>query len=89
MQKEMIREVEASRPRFIVFTPISGSWLMTPKSNQFIITWLRGYTRENYTLVGIADILSDDTTVYKWYDDAKKYKPRTPRQVLVMERTTI
>ena len=89
MQKEMIREVEAARPRFIVFTPISGSWLTTPKSDKSIVTWLSGYQRENYSLVGIADILSDDTTVYQWHDDAKKYKPRTPRQVLVMERTAI
>ena len=89
MQKEMIREVEAARPRYIVFTPISGSWLTTPRSNPLIVTWLSGYTRENYTLVGIADIQSDDTTVYKWHDDAKAYEPRTPRQVLVMERTTM
>jgi hypothetical protein len=86
MQHEMIQEVEAARPRFIVFTPISGSWLTTSKSDRSIITWLSGYLRDNYTLVGVADILSDDTTVYKWRDEAKKYKPQTPRQVLVLVR---
>jgi hypothetical protein len=89
MQHEMIREVEAARPRFIVFTPISGSWLTSPRSDRSIIAWLSGYLRENYMLVGIVDILTDETTIYNWYEGARKYKPRTPRQVLVLERKLV
>lgn len=87
MQKEMIREVEAARPRFIVFTPISGSWLTTPRSDKSIITWLSGYQNKHYSLVGVADILSDNETVYQWFDEAKAYTFQTPRRIYVLERT--
>jgi len=87
MQKEMIREVESARPRFIVFTPISGSWLTTQRSDRSIITWLTGYLREHYTLVAVADILSDSETVYKWHEEAKAYTFQTPRRIYVLERT--
>lgn len=86
MQKEMIREVEAARPRFIVFTPISGSWLSTPRSDRTLITWLSDYQNKHYSLVGVTDILSDSETVYKWHDEARAYTFQTPRRIYVLER---
>ena len=87
MQKEMIREVEAARPRFVVFTSISGSWMQNPKSNRFISTWLGEYWKEHYSLAGVVDILSDNETVYKWHDEAQAYTFQTPRRVYILERT--
>ena len=87
MQKEMVREVETARPRFIVFTSISGSWLSTPTSNRYISTWLSDYRKEHYSLVGVVDIVSDNETVYKWHADAQAYTFQTPRRVYILERT--
>jgi hypothetical protein len=88
MQKEMIREVEASRPKFIVFAWIPSSWLVSPTSETFILTWADGFLLNNYTPVGVADIISPDVTVYKWYNDAKNYTIQSPKHLVVFERRT-
>ena len=84
MQKEMIREVMSSTPKFIIVVKIATSWLMRPDSEQYIFGWLNGYIRDNYRLAGVADI-SAETTVYKWYGDAQGYAIQSPYHVLIFE----
>ena len=86
MQQEMAREVESSGPKFIVVVPIITSWLARPDSEKFILGWMDDYLNKNYSLVGVADILSPDLTIYKWYDDAKNYTVQSPSHVLIFER---
>ena len=81
MQKEMIREIEASHPKFIVV--VSGS-----RSSTFIVGWRDNYIQGNYHLVGVVDIISSGKTVYQWYDEAKKYVVQSPSHVLIFERTS-
>jgi hypothetical protein len=88
MQKEMIREVETAQPRFIVFTRIASSWFVTPTSNKFILTWFNDHAHKYYSVVGVADLLADGT-VYKWYDEAKKYTFQSPWQIVVLERKEV
>ena len=87
MQEEFLREVEDARPRFIVFTPISGSWLATEQSDRSLISWLSDYQKKYYTLIGVAEVLSDTETVFKWDDEARAHVFRTPRRIYVLERT--
>jgi hypothetical protein len=87
MQKEMIKEVVTSKPNFIIIVNIDTSWLMQPDSEKFMFSWLDNYVKENYFLVGVADIISPDITVYKWYDDAKNYTVQSPYHLLVFERS--
>lgn len=86
MQKEMAGEIERSNPKFIVFVRISTSWLARPESERFIFRWAETYLREYYGLVGIVDIIAADNTVYKWYNDALSYTPRSTETVLVFQR---
>ncbi len=86
MQKEMINEIVSSDPKFIVVVPIATSWLIRPESEKYILRWLDDYVRGNYTLVGVADIISAETTVYKWFTDAQGYAIRSPSHVLVFEK---
>ena len=83
MQEEMIREIESSSPKFLVLVYVSTSWLARPNSEKYIFGWLDDYTRRNYLLVGVADIIFPEMTVYRWDDDAKKYTLRSPAHVLV------
>lgn len=86
MQQEMIHEVMSSQPKFIIVVPIATSWLMRPDSEKYIFRWLNDYVRNNYTLVGVADIISSETTIYRWYADAAQYVVQSPNHVLVFER---
>jgi hypothetical protein len=80
MQKEMIREIEASHPKFIVVVSASTS-------SKFIIGWRDNYIQGNYRLVGVVDIISSGKTVYQWYDAAKKYIVQSPGKYTYFERT--
>lgn len=86
MQREMIGEIESSRPKFIVMVTINMSWLVRPDSEKLIFHWSEDYLNRNYSLVGVADIVSPDLTIYKWYDDAKDYTVQSKSYVLIYER---
>lgn len=64
MQREMIREVEAARPKYLVFVVASVSWLETATSDRQIFAWVKDYAAANLTLVGLVNILSPERTDY-------------------------
>ena len=55
MQEEMSREIESSRPRYLLVVNVESSWL--PQNNErLIFQWLQPYLSSNYRCVGVADI---------------------------------
>jgi hypothetical protein len=86
MQDEMIRDVEAARPQFIVMTQIVTSWLPRPGSDMTILQWAERYLGANYICVGIADIWSLDHTEYTWDDSGVKAGPRSNFNLMVFRR---
>ena len=55
MQKEMIGEIEASKPRFIIVVDVYFSWLYGPGSKFLVQQWANRYLRENYDVVGVVE----------------------------------
>ena len=53
MQQEMIQEIEANKPEFLVAVSYGVSWLIHPSSNRMILDWLQQYAGRYYELVGI------------------------------------
>ena len=85
MQKEMIAEVEAEKPRFVVFFDTTLSWLRRSASDPTVFQWSDKYLRRNgYRLIGIADMMQDHTE-YHWAD-AASYRPRSPYRVFIFDR---
>jgi 4-amino-4-deoxy-L-arabinose transferase-like glycosyltransferase len=78
MQEEMIREIEASRPAYLVFAAIETSWLLRPESPRLIFDWFRRYSSEFYDCVGVIDIISHNLTEYHWDEASKGYQPSSP-----------
>jgi hypothetical protein len=72
MQEEMIRDIETSRPEFIIFVDDRMSWFRYPDSDPRIFNWWDVY-QTNFTLVAIADVLTSNTTVYAWGADMVKH----------------
>jgi len=87
MQQEMIADIESARPRFIVFVQVSTSWLQRPGSHTEIFRWFAPYSERNYRVVGLAEIVSGETTLYHWGDDVA-WPPTTRQWVALMERRT-
>jgi hypothetical protein len=88
MQDEMMREIEAARPRYAVFAGISTSWLARTTSDRRILTWTDKYLQQCYEQVGVADIESLDKTTMRWDAEAAGYQPRADNIVYTFRRRT-
>ena len=86
MQQEMISQIEAARPKIMVYVSIDLSWLNRPGSVQDIFGWLKSYSSSYYDLTGIIEIPVASSTVYYWNNDAKDRTPASPYWVAVFKR---
>jgi hypothetical protein len=86
MQEEMIRQIEAAAPRYLVYVHIATSWLARPESEGLILGWFNAYQRQHYKVVGVVDILSPDTSEVKWGQEAGGYVPKSSSWMKIFER---
>jgi 4-amino-4-deoxy-L-arabinose transferase-like glycosyltransferase len=85
MQEDLIREVEAARPTYLVHVNLRASWLATPASHPRLRQWFDGYVRQ-FERVGVADVVSRDVTHYRWDAAARDYVPESPIWIAVYRR---
>jgi hypothetical protein len=86
MQQQMIAEIEASQPRFVVLVDSQVSWLRRPDSDLSLFQWLPHFLDTGYHLAGVADILPGGTQ-YHWADAASSAL-RSQSRVFVYDRET-
>ena len=53
MQQEMIREIEAADPEYVVTVLVAGSWLPRPESDTRLLDWWSQAYVTNFTLAGV------------------------------------
>jgi len=83
MHKEMIREIEAARPEYVVFVLVSSSWAAKKNSETLVLRWAQRYCRKYFDTVGVADIVWPKYTAYYWGRDAAEYVPRSPNDYTI------
>ena len=74
MQAEMIAEIEAAKPKYVVFANVHSSWLTGPGSETEIFDWAANYLDGNYRIVGIVERRPDLETAYLWDDQVPTYR---------------
>jgi hypothetical protein len=77
MQNEMVDQLERAAPEYVVRFPIEETLSLAPESPRRIYDWWAVYGPRHYRVVGIADILPDGRTEYRWDDDAEAYLPQS------------
>jgi hypothetical protein len=85
MQEEMIREIEAARPRYLVSVAIDVSWFRRSESEQLIFTWANDYVSQHYNLVGFVNIVSANRTDY-YLEQLPNFMPELGNYFLIYER---
>ena len=86
MQMQMIREIERSRPKYVVVVNVGVSWLVRSSSKRTVFDWGEKYLRNLYDLVGMIDIIAPYPTRYLWGKEAKAYKPVSDSYLTVFNR---
>ncbi len=85
MQNEMISEIEANNPEFIVMWNTVGSWMAPPDSNHLIFDWFEHYGPQHYRPVGLVDVQSE-RTIYKWDKESIGAVPRSKSYIWLFKR---
>ena len=86
MQQEMSREVAGERPEYVVFVHVEGSWLADLDDSPPPLDWWARYRDANYDLVGVADIVSEERTEYRWDAEAQGYRTQGDDYLQVYRR---
>jgi hypothetical protein len=86
MQQQMMREVEANRPAYVVFVNSSSSWLSRHGSPQVVAlrTWMDEYIAANLEEVGAVE-LADPESQYFWGDEVSGHH-QPGRELLIYKR---
>jgi hypothetical protein len=87
LQQEMLRELEATRPKFIVVSMQSTSWNIAP---EYVMEYLQPFmplVQNNYSLVGVVDILPEGVN-YQWLTVGENAEPMTNYPLYVMQRNS-
>lgn len=86
MQIRMIREITAGMPKYIVKADIPYSWLVQQGAPLLLFNWMDDYLKQNYQVIGVADIISADTTRYVWDLGAESYTPESGSFLTIYKR---
>jgi 4-amino-4-deoxy-L-arabinose transferase-like glycosyltransferase len=81
MQKEMIGELERSKPAYLVFVDYENSWASFSSSDRTIFKWFADYSQKRYDLVGIVNQLPSGKIAARW--DAEANASPLPRQLFL------
>jgi len=85
MQDDMIAQLSASLPRYLVLVNVDTSWSRRPDSSLRIMEWAAATVDAHYRPIGLAEITPGQPTRYVW-GDAAAAPPRTPSYVTIFER---
>jgi len=85
MQRQMISEIEAAKPQYLVIVVNRYSWLPKESSDLEIFGWVERYAAADYDRVGIVDCRPDKPEIQLWGDAAKNYSGK-PEQCLEIYR---
>jgi len=70
MQAELIKEIENSKPKYILVVNVSTSWLWQKKSSRKLLAWSQGYLEKKYTMSGAVEISFEKDSTYFFDDQA-------------------
>jgi len=86
MQDEMIHEIEAVKPEYVVVALMDNSWFVSSDADKRIFDWWDGY-QAGYTLVGLADMISPARIYYIFGTNAlAQYGKVTTNGLAVFQR---
>ncbi len=88
MQQEMIAQIEAAKPEFMVFVNVvftRPGWSSPIPLNGYF-NWFDSYRSQFYDIAGVASILPSGQTVYRWNKQTANYTPASEYWVAVFKR---
>ncbi len=89
MQEEVIREIEAAHPTYVVMVNIKASWLPRLHSDYAIFNWADRFLAQDYEIDGVVDLINPETTVILWGKEARGYTVHASNNILVYRSNNV
>ena len=89
MQHQMIAEIEATKPEFVVLVNVASSWLAHAESDKLIFAWFEKYGATHLQTVGLIDIFTDRPSIYRWDDKAIAVAPQSKASIRIYKRNDL
>ncbi len=86
MTNDMIHDVQDGRPEYVVLVDSIDLWAYRNEGRPTVYSWWGGWGPSHYDMVGIADIISNTRTEYRWGPAAASYKPESDFIVAIYKR---
>ena len=84
MQKEMILQIESTKPKHLILTNIPTSWMVQSGSHQLLLKWLVSYLKRYYTLSGYVTLFNKKTIYH--LEPKIKDMPKSPLWIKIFDR---
>lgn len=88
LQREMVREIVESKPKYLVYVHVSSSWGWNNRSDKFILKWFETYTKSFCDLVGTVTIAPPSPTIYDFEQKGLAYPPKAEYWLAIFKRKT-
>ncbi len=85
-QREFVKDVENSEPRYFVFFNHRISLMVQPNTDNFVFEWANKYINEHYKLVGLVDMVDGIYSKYVWNEQVVNYQPQAKSIIYIFER---
>ena len=87
MQQEMFREVEKSKPKYILFVSCNFSWMDEQGQADTILKWINAYVQKyHYTPVGLVEYHFPEPSLYFWDHDVLTYQRKSNEYISPLRR---
>ena len=88
MQQELIQDVTATRPLYVVLVDAAPSWVSSLYPDTRVVTWANTFVSTCYDRVGLVDIDPAGPATILWDSAVAGYRPRFTSRVTVFRRQT-
>jgi Dolichyl-phosphate-mannose-protein mannosyltransferase len=85
-QEQMIREIEAANPRYVVEIKMKMSWLESPKSDPTLKKWFERYRAATLKLVGIVERDRPTHSRFRWNETELRESKNARPVILIYKR---
>ncbi|MCX6292249.1 MAG: glycosyltransferase family 39 protein [Bacteroidetes bacterium] len=86
MQREMAKEIEINKPKYVLCVNIQASWLTNSRSEKFIFEWTNEYLKSNYRNVAMMEVFPDRISSLRIGSQLSGYTPKSKEAIFILER---
>jgi hypothetical protein len=88
-REQMIREIDAARPKYFIYVNLSNSWFANPHPDRALIDWFFAFRAHNLKASAIAERIDAKRIVFRSDEPNLRANPGASVVITIYERVTL